>query len=334
MKPSELKEYLKFAFKNNRPTLITGKPGIGKSDLVDQVTKEIDFDMILDHPVVSDPTDFKGLPFQMNGRADFLPYKNLRRAIEAERPTVYFLDDLGQAPVSVQAAVMQLLLARQVGEHRVSDNVVFVAATNRKEDKAGVTGLLEPVKSRFTGGIIELEVSSDDWVIWALNNGMPIELISYIRFKPNTFDDAKLTKDLKNSASPRTVAGVGKVQNAGLDKRFHLEVFKGIAGEAFASEYCAFLKFFDEMPNIDEIILNPEGVDIPTSPGVKYALTGALSARASSTTIEPIIKYTNRMEGELQAACLKNIAHDASKKEVFRTRAFTDWAIKNKILND
>ena len=66
-----------------------------------------------------------------------------------------FLDDLGQAPMSVQAAAMQLILARRINGFKISDKVIFMAATNRREDKAGVTGILEPVKSRFAW-IVEL----------------------------------------------------------------------------------------------------------------------------------------------------------------------------------
>ncbi len=43
---------------------------------------------------------------------------------------VCLLDDLGQAPPAVQAAAMQLLLARRVNGHAVSDHVTFLAATN------------------------------------------------------------------------------------------------------------------------------------------------------------------------------------------------------------
>ena len=63
MKPTELSDYLSFAIANNFPTLITGKPGIGKSDIVSQAAKVADTKLIISHPVVSDPTDYKGLPF-------------------------------------------------------------------------------------------------------------------------------------------------------------------------------------------------------------------------------------------------------------------------------
>jgi hypothetical protein len=333
MKASRLTEYLQFAIKNRFPVLIKGKPGIGKSDIVEQAAKLANAELIIDHPVVADPTDFKGLPFAQNNvhngvEANFLPFKNLRMAIEAKVPTVFFLDDLGQAPASVQAAVMQLLLARRVGEHKVSDLVTFVAATNRKEDKAAVMGLLEPVKSRFSGGIIELEVDTNDWVKWALTDGdMPFELISFIRFNPRMLDKFEPTKDIINSASPRTVASVGRVQKAGLPQELEAEVFEAIAGQAFAVEYRAFLKMVRDLPNIDEIIMNPTGAPIPKSPGGLYAVSGALAMKSNKVNIEPIITYLERLAPEYAVATLKDAG--TRNREVFETKAYINWTIKN-----
>ncbi len=151
----------------------------GKSDLVAQACNDAGADLIINHPAVSDPTDYKGLPFPVADKdeATFLLLGDLLKLINADSPTLFFLDDLGRAPASVHSAVMQLILARRVNGHKVSEHVVFLAATNRREDKAGVMGILEPVKSRFAA-IVELEVDADDWVAWAFREEMPAELIA------------------------------------------------------------------------------------------------------------------------------------------------------------
>jgi len=226
MKPSQLQAFLKVAIKEKMPVLVKGAPGIGKSDIVTQVTEELKCDLIIEHPVVSDPTDFKGLPFPKGEEADFLPFGSLKQIIETNKPTVFFLDDLGQAPPAVQAACMQLILARKINGHKVSDQVTFIAATNRRIDQAGVQGLLEPVKSRFVS-IIELTPDLEDWCKWALENNMPPELVAFIRFRPNLLFDFTPTKDLVNSSCPRTVANVGKLINMGIPKELEYELFTG-----------------------------------------------------------------------------------------------------------
>jgi len=171
--PSQLTTLLAHTIPAGLPVMVTSPPGCGKSDIVDQATVDAGANMILSHPAVADPTEPKGLPWaDGKGGATFLPFGELAQALKAKKRTVWFLDDLGQATPAVQASFMQLLLARRVNGHKLPDCVTFVAATNRRVDRAGVSGILEPVKSRFVS-IIGLEPNLDDWCQWAFSAGMP-----------------------------------------------------------------------------------------------------------------------------------------------------------------
>jgi len=333
MNASQLQKFLQFGIINGLPLLVKGKPGIGKSDIIEQACKDAGAELIISHPVVSDPTDFKGLPFASGGEAHFLPFGDLNKLINAKVPTVYFLDDLGQAPAAVQAACMQLILARRINGFKVSDTVTFIAATNRKEDKAAVAGLLEPVKSRFAS-IVELEVDTNDWCKWALGKGnMPTELVAFIRYRPELLDNFVPTKDIVNSPSPRTVAYVGKMQNAGLPNELQFEAFKGAAGEGFAAEYKAFLDIFRSLPNIDQIFLSPDTVDVPKEPAVLYAVSGALASRINDVNAANAFRYINRLPVEIGVACVKDTV--TRNVAITETMAYIDWAVDkgNLILN-
>ncbi|MFM0418698.1 ATP-binding protein, partial [Paraburkholderia aromaticivorans] len=61
--PAQLNELLTLYVPKRLPVLITGRPGIGKSDIVEQVAHATDHELLISHPVVEDPTDSKGLPF-------------------------------------------------------------------------------------------------------------------------------------------------------------------------------------------------------------------------------------------------------------------------------
>ena len=74
MKATKLIKVLAKAIEAGEPVLIKGAPGIGKSDIVKQACKLVGAKLIVAHPVVSDPTDFKGMPAIVDGVATFLPF--------------------------------------------------------------------------------------------------------------------------------------------------------------------------------------------------------------------------------------------------------------------
>jgi hypothetical protein len=323
MKPSELSTLLQKTIHARLPILIKGAPGIGKTDIVKQACTNTSTRLIISHPVVSDPVDYKGFPFVIDNEAHFLPFGDLNQLINAQAPTAYFMDDLGQAPATVQAAAMQLILERRINGHRVSDQVTFLAATNRKTDRAGVTGILEPVKSRFAA-IIELEPDVDDWVKWAIRNNLPPELIAFIRFRPNLLHDFKPSTDMDNSPCPRTVHNVARLMQADLPQELHYDAFTGAAGEGFALELIGFLKIYQTLPDPDRILTDPQGADVPPDPATLFALCGALAKKADPFTFDAIVKYGNRLPEEF---CVMLVTDCITRcPDVQETVAFVDWA--------
>lgn len=312
------------------PILLTGAPGVGKSSIVEAAAKAGGFDLILSHPVVSDPTDAKGLPWPSKDgeSAIFLPFGDLDQAIRATKPTVWFLDDLGQASPMVQSSYMQLLLARRVNGHKLPDCVTFAAATNRRSDRAGVTGILAPVLSRF-GSVVEIQVSVDDWTEWALGANMPAELISFLRFRPellHVFDGAKRANDMENFPCPRTWENVGKILNMALPEDLEFVAMAGAVGEGAAIEFRAFLTMLrSSLPNPDKIILDPDNAPIPTRPDMLWAVCTALSKKASVMNCGRIFRYAERLnadgKGEFATLMVKDITR--MRPSVSET---PDWA--------
>ncbi len=325
MRISEIIKLLRAAIQNKFPVLIKGIPGGGKTDGAHQATELENADMKVFHPVVQDPTDFKGLPCVQNGQADFMPFGDLRALMTAKKPTVAFLDDLGQAPAVVQAAAMQLILARQINGHRISDHIVFFAATNRKEDRAGVTGILEPVKSRFAT-IVELTVNLDDWCNWALGNEIPPEIVAFVRFRPQLFlSPSAPTGDIVNRPSPRTVANMAKLYKAGFKN--DPEVLGGAVGEGFASEFIAFVKVVMNLPSIESIIANPESAAIPKDAASLYAVSTALAARVEPKNAEAVIKYLHRLPEEFGVLGMRDAVR--MQPAIKQTKGFVKWACDN-----
>jgi hypothetical protein len=327
VRPSQLLEILKVTIPAGLPILIKGAPGVGKSDIIAQVCNTLGVNLMIDHPVVSDPTDYKGLPYAgPDGKATFLPFGSLQKLIDAKVPTVYFLDDLGQAPQTVQAACMQLILARRINGYHVSPFVTFMAATNRHTDRAGVTGILEPVKSRWST-ILELVPDMNDWTQWALTAGLPTELIAFIRFRPELLWKFAPTNEIKNTPCPRTVNNVGKLMQAKIPPHLEYVAFTGAAGEEFAAEFSGFLRIFRSLPNPDAVLMNPDSAEVPTDPATLYAICGALARRAGDNSIERLVSYANRLPDEFSVLLINDSYRLAP--EIANSRTYIDWCAKH-----
>ena len=329
MDPIALEQFLAQAIIAGLPVLVTGAPGIGKTDVITGAAAQAQADLIISHPVVEDPTNAKGLPWpDKDGKeATFLPFGELARAINATKKTVWFLDDLGQAPPMVQASYMQLLLARRVNNHVLPDCVTFVAATNRRTDRAAVSGILEPVKSRFAT-IVELVPNLDAWCAWAFKHDVPAELIAFLRFRSPLLSDFKASADLTNSPVPRTWAHVSKLLALQLAPAVQLAAISGAVGQGAAIEFAAFQQLYAELPTIDSILTDPDASALPTKPGTLYAVCTALGMRMTLKNFPKIARYAERLwkasHGEFAALLLRDcVRHDHG---VMETAAFVKLA--------
>lgn len=329
MTPKQLHAFLSQAIPARLPVLVTGSPGIGKSDIVAQAAEASQADLILSHPAVADPTDAKGLPWPVPGgkQATFLPYGELAQAIEATKPTVWFLDDLGQASPAVQASYMQLLLARRVNGHKLPDCVTFVAATNRRTDKAGVSGILEPVKSRFAS-IVDLEATLDDWCQWASKAEIPTTLIAFLRYRPGLLSAFKASADLTNTPSPRTWSHLAKLEALKLSPAVEQMAFAGAVGDGASVEYLAFRQMAASLVSVDQILVAPDKAPLMKQPDQLFAISVALGARANEQNFDRVVQYALRMYsaklGEYSALIMRDAMR--RKEAIKNTAAFVHMA--------
>ena len=318
---------LQYYIKDMKPVLIVGAPGIGKSDIVAQVARMLKCDFLIMHPVVSDPTDVKGMPFVLNGVAVWLPFGNLQMMIDAKKLLIVFLDDLGQAPPMVQASFMQLLLAREIDGQKISDYVVFVSATNDKSHMAGVSGILEPVKSRFAT-IVFLGVEALPWIDWATKNGVNHKMVSFIRQFPKMLMQFDPTTDIRNTPSPRTVTFGARALDYDMPKDIERIAVQGAVGEGFTVELYRYLKVYLEIPDIELAISNPRKVKMPTSMSANIAFADALGYYANDDNIKNVMKIADRFESPEFAVQMLTIAQNRDKK-IRRNRPVIEWLSEN-----
>lgn len=329
MNASELAEYLSKAIPAGMPVLVQGKPGVGKTAVCKQVAENLSMKALFSHPVTDEPVDYKGLPWIADGIAKFFPIGVISDVLNATEPTIWFIDDVGQAPLSVQAALMQWTHAdsRCLNGQELPDCVTIVMMTNRKEDRAGVSGFLEPFKTRFST-IIELQADVQSFTKWAIAFGLDPMIMAFCQWKPELLSQFEPSSGLTVGPSPRGWHHLDNQLKLNINPDYELEVYSGCIGAPAAQEFLAFRRIYSRLPSLSMIETDPDRVEMPTENNVLFALTGALAKRANSDSFAPIAQYAQRMPDEFKVVFTEMMQqYNQEDKDYTEWPGYTDWGI-------
>jgi MoxR-like ATPase len=114
---------------------------------------------------------------------------------------ILFLDELTAAPQMTQAGCYQLVLDRKLGEYRLPDGCVVVAAGNPASERGVHFSMPRPRRNRFVH--LTLEPDLEDWCQWAVHSGVRPEIVALLRFKPVLLHDASVTSDVNAWSTSR-----------------------------------------------------------------------------------------------------------------------------------
>ena len=256
LSPNKAKASILHALKIKRPIFLWGGPGIGKSEVVHQIAKNIEAKVIDIRLSLWEPTDIKGIPY-FNAKEN-----NMVWAQPSELPTsalakkhkniVLFLDEMNSAAPSVQAAAYQLILNRKVGTYTLPDNVLIVAAGNREADKGVVYRMPAPLANRFIH--LEMKPEFEDWLEWAVNHNIHKDVVGYLTFSKKDLYDFDPKSPSRSFATPRSWSFVSELLSDDLDENTVTDLVSGAVGEGLAVKFMAHRKVASELPNPSEIL--------------------------------------------------------------------------------
>ena len=252
----QAKKSLLKAFQVKRPLFLWGPPGIGKSELVEGITNDLNGLMIDLRLGQMEPTDIRGIPFYNKdiGKMDWAPPVELPdEETAAQYPiVVLFLDELNSAAPSVQSAAYQLILNRRIGKYKLPDNVVMVAAGNRESDKGVTYRMPTPLANRFVH--LEMRVDFPVWQEWAVSNGIHKDVVGYLSFAKQDLYDFDAKSASRSFATPRSWTFVSEVLAEGDDDDTTMNLIAGAVGEGLAVKFMAHRKIAGKMPKPEDIL--------------------------------------------------------------------------------
>lgn len=289
----EMKMLVRKAYETQTSLFVLGGTGIGKSDTVFQAGEEIaesvnmdvttDLDdtenfRVIDFRVADKrPADLRGLPDLSGDKTvwqepEFLP---------EEGRGIIVLEEFNLADKSLQAPAYQLVLDRQMDSYKVPDGFAIVALGNRREDRANVHELGDPLKNRFDWAELN-PPQPDDWVDWAMDNELDSRVITFVKNNPNFLysppsedDGRNLDRQRKAFPTPRSWERISnKIQDEPDDM---LQFWSSTTvGKDIASQFESFAQL-SEGYDIERILDNPETAELPSKPDATYALSSSIA---------------------------------------------------------
>lgn len=255
--PNEARSRVMRAFKAKRPVFLWGPPGVGKSDVIAQIGKDLN-GLVIDLRLSQmEPTDLRGIPFYNKelGKMDWAPPIDLPdEETAAQYPIVIlFLDEMNSAAPSVQAAAYQLTLGRRIGKYKLPDNVVIVAAGNRESDKGVTYRMPTPLANRFVH--LEVRPDFDSWFTWAVNEGVHQDVVGYLSFAKNDLYNFDPRSASRAFATPRTWVFTSEfLEDADATDAELRDLIAGTIGDGLSIKFMAHRKHAAEMPNPVDVL--------------------------------------------------------------------------------
>jgi hypothetical protein len=218
--------------------MLHGSPGVGKTQVVEQLARGIGarlFDLRL---TTIEPQDLRGLPYYDHERRTTVWYRPEDLPDDPAVPAVLFLDELTAAAPTLQPTVYGLLQERRVGRHVLPASVMIVAAGNMVEDGAVAYEMGTGLSDR----LIHLHVrpSAADWVDnFAVPRGLHPAVTAFLRTRPDLLETTEqaLAQGHLIACTPRSWERVSQILTAVPDRRLRQVMVAGTLGDAVAAEF-------------------------------------------------------------------------------------------------
>jgi len=318
--------------------MLWGPPGIGKSQAVREIARKLenttgkrvnvtDVRLLLFNPI-----DLRGIPTANEDKtlAIWLKPQIFQMEDSEEVINILFLDEISAAPQSVQAAAYQITLDRVVGEHRLPDNCIVIAAGNRTTDKSVVYKMPKALANR----LMHLEISDnfDSWKAWAIETGINAKVVGFLSFKRNCLMGFDASSEDLAFATPRSWEMVSNLlNNVDEDIENMYSLIAGLVGIGNAVEFRTWASVYNELPSIEDIFKG-KNPDIPSKADVMYALTASMTAyarehREDLKQIANSIKYAMNFTPDFSAVLLKDYMYLEKdyKEKLMVIPEFSKW---------
>jgi hypothetical protein len=252
--------------------MLWGPPGIGKSSLVEQATRELGlgFKEVIAH--LFTPQDVLGFPFlnpithkQEFGEPTVFPDP----ARDGERG-IFFIDEIPNSVPAMMSAWGIIILTRSTKVYTFPPGWFIVCAGNNATDRAGSSRLISALENRLMHLNVVPEL--EEFFSYAFSKGFNPTVLSFLRKFPDFLIKFDPKSPERGFPSPRSWEQASDVMkyfpfNPALIEeqtdepvsvtraRDNLRAtLSGVLGDGAALEFMSYLKTWKDMPDLEDIL--------------------------------------------------------------------------------
>ncbi len=336
---------------------LIGPPGCGKSQVVkNELIKTLsekygeEFGYHDSLAPTLDAPDYKGFllpiknPDGSAGSAFTRSPELPSREYLAKHPRgIYLVDELSSAEVLTQKALAPILLDKRFGNETLPPGWQVWAASNRLSDRAGVVRQPSHVRNRVREVPIENDALS--WAVWAEAHGVHPLIIAWAKAHPTIAFVDEVPSGDKPFSTARSIARAANFLQVGLarddegkltdmelpmDELSMMSVY-GDIGEGAGADMFGFLKVYDKLPSLDEIIEDPKKAKCPQDLSAAWAAGQMCIHYAKPGNIDALWQYTERLAREVQVSMAKSLM-ERSGSVLLNSPNMIKWVHSNKAL--
>lgn len=184
--------------KNQRPLLLIGPPGIGKTQIMEQISKECQIGLVSYTITHHTRQSAVGLPFIQEKKFQGKTYSITEYTMSEIIASVYskmeetglkegilFIDEINCVSETLAPTMLQFLQNKTFGNQKVPSGWIIVAAGNPSEYNKSVRDFDVVTMDRIR--YIHVETDYYVWKEYAISKHIHPMILSYLELKPNNF---------------------------------------------------------------------------------------------------------------------------------------------------
>lgn len=197
-----------------RPILLMGPPGIGKTQIMEQIAKEMQIGLVSYTITHHTRQSAVGLPFirekEYGGRTYSVTEYTMSEIIASvydkieqtgNQEGILFLDEINCVSETLAPAMLQFLQAKTFGNQKLPEGWIIVAAGNPPEYNKSVRDFDVVTLDRLKK--IDVEADFSVWKEYAYRQGIHPAVISYLELRKENFSRIENTVDGRQFATAR-----------------------------------------------------------------------------------------------------------------------------------